>query len=277
MNKKEEEVQRYYHDTDKSYQHWAGRDEVYEMHYGYRDDPEESHRQSLENLNRKVAEHGMIDKDSVYLDAGCGVGGTSIWVSKNIGAKGHGITLSSLQVQKATEFANKHGVGDLVKYSLQNMLTTNFEDESFDVIWGVESTCAVGDKVALLKEAYRLLKPGGRLVISDYFITKDHVDETDKYCLERFCIGWQMEPLPTKSDFEAFARIVGFRSTTWNNITKNILKSSEEIYKRGVEGMPFDIYRGRNDVQMRHVESNIFQKVALDRNIWNYFIFVGQK
>src|SRR5919112_1843604 len=39
-----------------------------------------------------------------------------------------------------------------------------FEDNSADVVWAIESVCHAKDKFQFYKEAFRVLKPGGKLI-----------------------------------------------------------------------------------------------------------------
>lgn len=56
------------------------------IHYGFWDEETNSHTEALINTNKTVADTGKIKYGDKVLDAGCGVGGTSIWIAKNRGA-----------------------------------------------------------------------------------------------------------------------------------------------------------------------------------------------
>jgi cyclopropane fatty-acyl-phospholipid synthase-like methyltransferase len=99
-------VKEYYKELDKSYQHW-GEEEIYNIHYGFWDEKTKSHIQSLENMNRILAERLQIRPGNKILDAGCGVGASAIWLAKNYDVEVTGITISELQCKKAAAFSNK--------------------------------------------------------------------------------------------------------------------------------------------------------------------------
>ena len=73
--------------------------------------------------------------------------------------------------KKCFAIAGKKGTGDKTNFEIMNYSATNFPGNSFDVIWGCESICYADSKELFIKEAYRLLKPGGRLVVADGFVT----------------------------------------------------------------------------------------------------------
>ncbi len=113
-----------------------------------------------------------IKPDDTVLDAGCGVGGSSIFLASTLGCRVTGITLSERQVNLAIENAKKtENIDGLVDFKVMNYYATDFPDASFDVIWGCESICYADSKEQFIKEAYRLLKPGGRLVVADGFVS----------------------------------------------------------------------------------------------------------
>lgn len=267
----------YYEQTEKTYENW-GNSDVYELHYGYRDEPEDDHLTSLMRLNEIVAEEAEIKQGDSILDAGCGVGASSIWLAKNKNAIVNGISLCQAQVEKARNFARSNEIDYLTSFSCQDYTKTTFADESFDVVWGIESICYAQDKRNFLKEAYRILRPGGRVVVADYFLTKDNFSEIEDHCLRKWLEGWVMPNLPSENEFKNWMSSSDFKNVKAKDITENISVSADEIYKRGVAGFPGDLFsKNKNVLQMKHVEACIFQGVCLKKNLWKYQIFTGQK
>src|SRR5438105_3477628 len=82
-----------------------------------------------------------------------------------------GITITPQQVVTARQNAKRFKVEDNVQFEEQNFMKTRFPDRSFDVVWAIESVCYAPEKGDFIKEAYRQLKKGGRLVIADFFFT----------------------------------------------------------------------------------------------------------
>lgn len=65
------------------------------LHYGLWYDNTRSLAEAVGNTNKFILEALHIDADDRVLDAGCGVGGTSIYIAEVTGATVHGITLST--------------------------------------------------------------------------------------------------------------------------------------------------------------------------------------
>ncbi|MFH1661626.1 MAG: class I SAM-dependent methyltransferase [Candidatus Falkowbacteria bacterium] len=266
-----EEIKKYYEQCDNSYQHW-GSEEIYNIHYGFWDDETHSHIEALNNMNRVLAEKVGIKSGDRILDAGCGVGASSIWLAKHYNVEVVGITLSELQCQKATIFAKKEGLYDRVKFYVQDYTKTSFPDKSFDVVWAVESVCHTINKNKFLNETKRLLKAGGRLILADGFIRKE--SKLDKILLNNWIKRWAIPNLADADSFKKYAEKIGFKNTNFEDISKNILRSSREIFKRGSFGLP--TYKLKNKVQIDHVIGCIFQHLSLKADVWFYGVFYAE-
>lgn len=118
-----------------------------------------------------------IGKEVKVLDVGCGVGGTSRYLAKNLGPKAEvtGITLSPNQVARAQELAAEQEVPN-AKFTVMNALEMDFPDNSFDVVWACESGEHMPDKKKYIEEMMRVLKPGGKFVMATW-CQRDDRDE----------------------------------------------------------------------------------------------------
>ncbi|MGH2810583.1 MAG: SAM-dependent methyltransferase, partial [Actinomycetota bacterium] len=64
------------------------------IHFGYWDESTKSHSESLLNMNRVLASNLRPEPGDLVLDAGCGVGGTSMWMAENRDVQAVGITIT---------------------------------------------------------------------------------------------------------------------------------------------------------------------------------------
>jgi len=269
-------IKEYYEECHSSFQHW-GEEGPYNMHYGFWDENTYSHIQSLINTNRVLAERVKVISGDKILDAGCGMGASAIWLAKHYNVEVIGITISELEYKKAQIFAKAAGVLDKVKFYIGDFTNTNFNDESFDIIWGIESVCHIINKKDFIKEARRILKNNGKLIISDGFIKKDNLNKLDEWLLDNWIKRWRVPNLVKVSDFQKYLEETRFKNVKFIDITKNILPSSREIFKRGILGWPVYKLKRKNLIQMNHVEGCIFQYLALKRGIWIYEILYAEK
>ena len=139
------------------------------LHYGYWDWSTWTFGQALKKTNDVLIKRAHIKPGERVLDAGCGVGGSSIHLARFPGCEVMGVSLCENQVRSARRNAKKKGVSDRVSFHCLNYMETGFEDSSFDVVWAIESSCYADDREAYFREMNRLLKPGGRLIIADFF------------------------------------------------------------------------------------------------------------
>ncbi len=152
------------------------------MHHGYygRDgnlkhvggtSPIVNRRQTQINLINELLTRSAIDpanQPQTILDVGCGIGGSSLYLAEKFGAKVTGITLSPVQANRATERARSAGLADKTDFQVANALELPFADNSFDLVWSLESGEHMPDKTKFLQECYRVLKPGGKLILATW-------------------------------------------------------------------------------------------------------------
>lgn len=228
INKK---IEKYYDDSTFFYRYLWGNKKNLAMHFGFWDKDTKNLNDSLINENRYVAKALDIKKGDKVLDAGCGVGGTAIWIAENYGADIIGITITGKHILLAKKYAEERGVLDLTKFELKDFCDTGLPSESFDKIYSIESACHAVDKKVFLKEMFRLLKKGGKLVVCDGFITKDNLSKSDDKYYRDLCVGWVLPNLALYSKFHDDLNELGFRNIQSQEATEKVIKSSKEMYK----------------------------------------------
>lgn len=104
---------------------------------------------------------------TVALDAGCGTGEDALWLAKDIGPKGRvwGIDTSMAMVQDSMRRAA--GTQLPVSFRVSSLDATGFDDATFDAVRSDRVFQHLVDPAAALSELLRVLKPGGRIVLSD--------------------------------------------------------------------------------------------------------------
>ena len=147
---------------------WAG--ESLAIHFGLDGAEPGTFEESLVETNRYLAERACVGVGTRLLDAGCGIGGSSLWLARERGAHVTGITLSPHQVETARRHAALRGTGDgEAAFQLGDFMNTGFPEASFDVVWNLESLCHAHDVGAYLQHAHGLLRDGGRFACLDIF------------------------------------------------------------------------------------------------------------
>nr|GMD07326.1 phosphoethanolamine N-methyltransferase 1-like [Ipomoea batatas] len=100
------------------------------------------------------------------LDVGCGIGGGDFYMAENYEVHVVGIDLSINMISFAIERAI--GLKCTVEFEVADCTRISYPDGSLDVIYSRDTFLHIHDKPALFKSFYRWLKPGGKLLITDY-------------------------------------------------------------------------------------------------------------
>ncbi|KAM9496104.1 phosphoethanolamine methyltransferase [Clarias gariepinus] len=101
------------------------------------------------------------------LDVGCGIGGGDFYMAKTFGVDVLGMDLSSNMVEIAMERAVIEKLPS-VQFEVSDATKRRFPDSSFDVVYSRDTILHISDKLGLFKKFHSWLKPGGKLLISDY-------------------------------------------------------------------------------------------------------------
>ena len=237
-------------------------------------------RHPLETNSILARKAGVSDADRV-LDAGCGQGSSVFWLAKHYACQIDAITVSKGEFECVDEAVRSLNYRDKIRVFEENMLATHFSDNTFTIVWAVESLCHVDEKMAFLKEAMRIMAKGGRLVILDFFLTEELISPIDIRNYERFCEGMLFPSLTTKSEFLRMLEVAGFHNVQFDAYEQEI-KSS--IFDREISGWlgvimssPIALLRRTEGIFLKNSRASIAQGSLFRRKKLSYGVVYAEK
>ncbi len=271
----------YYHRTNWFYKRFWNLDQSMGMHFGFWNQSTKNLQEAVIHQNEWMANLLNIQREYKILDAGCGVGGSSIYIAKHYGCNVTGITITPKQIISAKEYAKKEGVENKVEFLEMDFTSTTFKDASFDVVWAIESVCHAADKKEFIKEAFRLLKPGGRLIVADYFPTKnEYTNDEYKLVYTDGINGWAVSELCNEKEFAQFSHTIGFKKHQFHNMNKEVEPTANIILNKK-QWLPLAwVYYKLGfitDTEYHNAFGSYNFSKAFKSSLWNYMVFVAEK
>lgn len=203
---------KHYNDFSESYTSWTEGSEA-GLHFGIVKKFSDvfNNAQMIRNLSDLVISCIKKEKSQRILDAGCGMGHVMMLVEQNerlLNSEIHGITLSGKQKAIGNRFLESKN--SKAHISLQNFESTSFLQNYFDTALYVESLSygKQSNKNLALKEAARIIKPGGEIIITDAFLKKDlnSFSRPFRFLGKRAKNFWGIESWIVEKDFLACAK-----------------------------------------------------------------------
>lgn len=171
-----------------------------------------------------------IKEGDIVLDLGCGAGFDCFLASRKVGTQGKviGVDMTKEMIQRARYNAERQRIAN-VEFILAEIEKLPIKDNSIDVII---SNCVINltpDKTETFKEARRVLKPGGRIYLSDIVLLGELSEEqkNDKDLLSGCVAGALL-----KEDYLNKIKNVGFEV--------NVLLENKDISKQQYNGIALE-------------------------------------
>src|SRR5260370_1516950 len=191
------------------------------LHHGYWISGQETKERAQIQLVERLAHLAGLRPGCKILDVGCGFGGSSIHLAKSYDAEATGITISPIQVEMARKAAAAEGAN--AKFLLMDAEEMKF-DETFDVVWSIESISHYPHRERFFALAAQCLKPGGTLAITDWFRKERLTPRESKKFIEPIEKGMLVE-LSTMEDYTTALGANGLQITHREILNKNCAKS----------------------------------------------------
>jgi len=144
------------------------------VHWGYWEDPSvattdlQEYSRAMERLNQELLDAAGIEDGHTVLDCGCGFGGTIAAINQaHRDMDLTGVNIDPRQLRVAEEQV-KPRASNRIRFVEADACAMPLGDQTFDRVLAVECIFHFPSRLRFLKEAARVLRPGGRLALSDY-------------------------------------------------------------------------------------------------------------
>ena len=164
----------------------------------------------LERMIEAIVAPTTIEEDDQVVDAGCGIGGTAIYLAKTRGCTVTGVNVSARQLEIARKKAAEAGLEQRVRFEYGNCpRSLPIASDSVDVVINIESACHFSDRPRFLREVRRILKPGGRIVATDWLMSDGlTADQLETYIRPMYG-PWALQSMESPSSYIPLLRDAG--------------------------------------------------------------------
>lgn len=245
----------YYTDAGPDYEFWS---KNFNMHFGYAEKTWDcwSRETMLQRMNEMVLNTLDILPGNKIVDFGCGLGATIRFAAKKYPfTRFTGFTITPWQIKKGNELLQNINLKNgQIKYG--DYADIPLRKNSVDAVYGIESIChAAGtNKKEPLREAYRILKQGGKFTMVDGFIKKAENDLSvfTRTMYKTVCDNWALPSFPNVHEVEQTLKDIGFKQVKVEDISFKIAPSAVHA--------PF--------VTLAFLVKKIFKRETLNRESW---------
>jgi SAM-dependent methyltransferase len=227
-DKTDEAIQRsvdYYNssDTDNYYRRiWGGES----IHVGIYDKPgigiREAARAAVTYLANRLDTLGPA---STVIDLGSGFGGPLRQLVTDYGCHGIALNASALELEEMARANQRAGLAEKIKPLEGNYEDIPLDDAQADIAWSQEAFLHCGDRAKLMREVFRILKPGGEFIFADPMATESAPVEVLQPMLDRA----NLVSFGTVAGYLADAKAAGFIDRGYVDRTEDFLTNYRTI------------------------------------------------
>ena len=174
------------------------------------------------------------------LDIGCGIGGPAFEMAQTHGASVTGIDLEAPLIERAQARARELGLDDQCTFKVVAAGALPFPDQAFDIVVSSGAFTQTEDKVAILRESLRVLRPGGWISCYDWLKSEGEYSADMRHWFKLEGLTYAMATFAGYPDYfreAGFVDVVGEDATDWyrEQARSEYTLMKDELYPRMVE------------------------------------------
>ena len=193
----------------------------------------------------RFADQVHVRKHSHVLEVGSGSGGPAIHLARARGCRVTGVDINEHGVRNGEELAAALGVADRVSFQAVDAgKPLPFQPATFDAILSNDAMCHISNRLDVLREWHRVLRPGGRILFTDAMVITGLVSQEELAI--RSSIGFYLFLPPGENE-----RLIGRAGLTLL-ASEDVTSDAEMIAKRWRDARE----RHRHELVEREGEAN---------------------
>lgn len=176
---------------------------------------------------QRFSEWLAVQSTSKVLEIRSGSGIPALRIAQATGCSVLGLDINEIAIASANEISQLQGFASQVRFQNTDVRQPlPFEDCTFDAVFSIDTIILIPHRFELLKELYRVLRPGGRVLYTDTtvisgFISNDEIAARSFIGYYEFSPPGENERVLERSGFELVCRV---------DVTENVAKVSKRWY-----------------------------------------------
>lgn len=249
------------------------------VHHGLWENGTETPEEAVLKLVERVAALADIQPGDAVCDIGAGYGGTARLLAGRYGARVTALTVSPAQYRYAQEASDDV---DNPVYLLRDWYENGLPDAGFDAAVAVESFEHMAERDLALAEAYRVLKPGGRLVLCLWLAGESPRPWQRRHLLDAVCRESRLGGLVAESEYRRLLAAAGFGLDEFRDASRQVARTWTICIRRTLAGLLRDptyrrYLRDSDNLQRRFFLSLFRMRLAFATGAMRYGIVAAHR